>query len=376
MALKRKTDVNEELEQALETQIPEAVDYVETPQPENTVEKKENSASQYLGKRIGHLPGQLPGQMQDMESTKNLAERKNLSRVGDNIFDRKEKAEIREGYIPVDRRLLGDRDKFYPVDWRFKIKPADVEAIKNWSTLNADSANSIDDVFNEILKWCLAIEDGAHNPLPWNRIYSWDRFFFVLLIREYTMKQGENKIEWVEDCINCDSSVTFNLNSQSLMYDMPDPEIMKYYSVETCSWFINPADFDVEYDEPIELFLPTLEKDANIKAWMFDKYQQNKNAKFDQVFLRFLPWLAKKISKDPKISARQIRELELKFKSWDVEMFSFMDNVLKNIIVTPSMEIKAVCPSCGEEVTSQIRFPDGVGSLFNMGNKFKKFGSK
>ena len=109
---------------------------------------------------------------------------------------------------------------------------------------------------------------------------------------------------------------------------------------------------------------------------MFDKYQQNKNAKFDQVFLRFLAWLAKKISKDPKISARQIRELELKFKSWDVEMFSFMDNVLKNIIVTPSMEIKAVCPSCGEEVTSQIRFPDGVGSLFNMGNKFKKFGSK
>ena len=54
MALKRKTDVNEELEQALETQIPEAVDYVEAPQPENTVEKKENSASQYLGKRIGH----------------------------------------------------------------------------------------------------------------------------------------------------------------------------------------------------------------------------------------------------------------------------------------------------------------------------------
>ena len=222
MALKRKTDVNEELEQALETQIPEAVDYVEAPQPENIVEKKENSASQYLGKRIGHLPGQLPGQMQDMEATKDLAERKNLSRIGDNIFDRKEKAEIREGYIPVDRRLLGVRDKFYPADWRFKIKPADVEAIKNWSTLNADSANSIDDVFNEILKWCLAIEDGAHNPLPWNRIYSWDRFFFVLLIREYTMKQGESKIEWVEDCINCDSSVTFTLNSQSLMYDMPD----------------------------------------------------------------------------------------------------------------------------------------------------------
>ena len=160
------------------------------------------------------------------------------------------------------------------------------------------------------------------------------------------------------------------------MYDMPDPEIMRYYSTETCSWFINPSDFDVDYDESIELFLPTLEKDANIKAWMIDKIQQNRNTKFDQVFLRFLPWLAKKISKDPKIASRQIRELEVKFKSWDIEMFSFMDSVLKNIIITPSMELKAVCPSCGEEVTSEIRFPDGIGSLFDMGNKFKKFGSK
>ena len=64
------------------------------------------------------------------------------------------------------------------------------------------------------------------------------------------------------------------------------------------------------------------------------------------------------------------------FKSWDTEMFSFMDDVLRNIIVMPSMNISAVCPSCGEVATSKIRFPNGISSLFNVVNKHSKFGTK
>lgn len=373
MAVKRKQDVNPDLEAQLAGQIPE---YNE-PQsaPEQVDVQPKNDASQFLGTRLGHLPGQLPGEADVKKDDATLAERKKLSRIGDNILQRRENAEYREGYIDVDRRLLGERDKYYPADWKFKIKPATVDAIRNWSTLDNNNSNSIDDVFNEMLKYCLTIQTPM-GPLPWNNVYSWDRFFFVLLIREYTFINGETKIEWTEECANCDSFVTFKLTSQSLMYDMPDPEIMPYFSSDTRSWIINPADFDVDYDEPIELYLPTLEKDANIKAWMINKLQQNRNAKIDPVFIRFLPWLAPKISKDATIAARQIREYEVKFKMWDTEMFAFMDSVLRNIIITPSLKISAVCESCGEEVTSDIRFPNGVSDLFAMANKFKKFGKK
>jgi hypothetical protein len=89
-----------------------------------------------------------------------------------------------------------------------------------------------------------------------------------------------------------------------------------------------------------------------------------------------LPWLAPKISKDITIAQRQIRQYEQQFKLWDVELFAFMDNVLKNVIVTPATKIRTFCDSCGEEVTSDIRFPNGVSALFAMENKFKKFGSK
>ena len=83
-----------------------------------------------------------------------------------------------------------------------------------------------------------------------------------------------------------------------------------------------------------------------------------------------------KVSKDASTAKMQIRKAEMTFRGWDKEMFSFMNDVLKNISVTPSTNISAICPACGEEVTTKLRFPDGIGALFNVVNKHKKFGTK
>ena len=106
-----------------------------------------------------------------------------------------------------------------------------------------------------------------------------------------------------------------------------------------------------------------LQKDANIKAWIIAEYNENEKKKFDPVFIKFLPWMCPTISKDFNIARTQIRKAEMTFKSWNTDMFSFMDD-------------SAVCPSCGEEVTARLRFPDGVGALFNVVNRRKKFGTK
>ena len=149
---------------------------------------------------------------------------------------------------------------------------------------------------------------------------------------------------------------------------------MKYFSQEEQNWMIDPNEYDVEWPEPVVLYLPTLDKDANIKAWLIDRVQNNK--KVDNVFIKFLPWLAPKISKDLTIAQRQIREYEVKFKTWDSEMFDFMNEVVNNIAVLPSTKLIEICPVCGEEVSAQISFQDGIRSLFNRAGGRKKFGKK
>lgn len=364
------------LENELSKQIPEAEtnlnDSFEDNDEPNEVPNTAKTQD-FLVDSLGTLKN-VPGKSHSTKSLKDSKEENSkigLGTIGDNIFS---KAEYRDGWIDVDRSLLGERDIFYPEDWQFKIRPANVEAIKNWSTLDEENFNSIDDVFNEILKSCLSINTST-GQIPWGNINSWDRFFFILLIREYTFIKGESKLEYEEECVECENSITFTLTSSALMYDMPDKEIIDMYDKESRCWRIDPTEYDIDGD-PITFYLPTLEKDANIKAWVISKLQENKNKKIDQVFIKFLAWLAPKISKDPTIADRQIRGYQNKFKDLDTEMFSFMDDVIRNITVTPSTKLITKCPVCGEEVTSTIRFQNSIRDLFTVRNKYKKFGSK
>jgi hypothetical protein len=370
-----KTDEN--TEKALETQIgnlggPTSDSQKEIDEAVNSLPTEEEAAEKKKG-MLGQKLTYFQNREEITKESKKLAQEKHLSKIGESIG---QNADIREGWLEVDRSLLGDRDVYYPADWQFRIKPATVEAIRNWSTIDENSANSIDVVFDEILKSCLAIMT-PRGPLPWSQINAWDRFFFVLLIREYTFQTGEAKVSFKRDCSNCESEVEFELNSQALMYDMPGEDVMKYYDRDSRSWTIFPSEFDVEYpDDQITLYLPTREKDANIKAWVIDKLQQDKNAKIDRVFIKFLPWMLQKISKDTAISKGQIRKAETEFKSWDVDMFELMDQVITNISVTPGTDLIATCPSCGEEVTAPIQFPNGISALFHHTSQRKKFGSK
>ena len=379
MAIRRK-QTQEETEQTLAAQIGdlgndlnmEADGGVQQEVYDDVAEEapSTNMASQMIGKKLNRLPGAMSNE--ERERDKEFIKSQNLSRIGQKIG---ETTRVREGWLPVDRALLGERDIFYPSDWSFYIRPATVEAIRNWSMIDDQNGNSIDEVFNEVLKTCLQIKDSTDRPIPWHNICSWDRFFFLLLIREYTFQDGESNISYYEDCPECETPVEFNLTSGALMYDMPDEEVISYYDQTSRTWAIDPSEYEVEGD-PITLYVPTLEKDANIKAWMIRKLQENRNTKIEPVFSRFVSWMTPKISKDDEISKRQMKQLKMAFDSLSIDQFEFMDEVLKNIIVTPKTKLIAKCPSCGEDVTSDIRFPNGVSGLFHIQSKRRKFGKK
>lgn len=381
MTVKRKQTTMEDNDLYLEEQIGGLGLEVGTPTKEFVEEEIKPTEAEIarlrrmdnlgVGKSLRHVPGQEKAELE--HDMKEKRESKHLTAIGGQIS---KSAEIRDGWMEVDKRLLGERAQFYPEDWQFRIRPATVDAIRNWSTIDDENWSSIDDVFNEILKSCLAIktQDG---PRPWNMINSWDRFFFILLIREYTFVHGEKQIKFQSTCPNCDVDIDFTLTSTSLGYDMPDPEVMTYYDPESRTWNIDPSEFDVDTDtDKIVLYLPTLEKEANFKNWLITKVRDNRNYKPDASFMRFAIWLCPKISKDPVIAKQQIKQAEMMFKSWDADMFSFMDEVIKNISVTPATHLKMNCPACGEEVTAPIEFQDGIRALFAVSGRHKKFGKK
>lgn len=376
MAVRRKQSNDEYLDfdddKTLEQQIGD-LGLVEQEQPDQLDQPQQVNQhyDSLVGKQLQHTP-----QAKEAERNKQMAETvqtRHLSRVGEQI---QRSTEIRDGWMAVDKALLGGRAKFYPEDWEFMVRPATVEAIRNWSTIDDENWSSVDDVLNEILKSCLAIKT-SEGPKPWNSINSWDRLFFILLVHQYTFAHGEKKIELTAPCPNCDEDVNFRLTATTVGYEMPDEEVMPYFDAETRTWNIYPQEFDVDTTiEKVTLYVPTLEREANWKSWLFAMQQRNRNFKFDAPFQRFAVWLCPKISKDATIARQQMKQAETLFKSWDADMFSFMDDVLKNVVVVPNTYIKTTCPTCGEEVTMPIEFQNGIRDLFTVASRHKKFGKK
>lgn len=279
---------------------------------------------------------------------------------------------IAEGWIPIDREELGKRSMFYPGDWEFSIRPATVQAIKNWTSVDEENPEELNKVFNEIIRLCVKIQDGKGIVHTWQEVNSWDRFWFILKVREYTFAKGESKIEYTDQCENCDSDITFTLNSASLTYEFPDDDLLKYW--DGSKWVIDPREYDVDAD-PITLYTPKLGKDQAIIDWAVARARQGKRD-IDENFIKFLVWMISKPSRDPQNFEMQVKQAQSIYKGWSVDMHSFMSDVVRNITINPSEKLSTKCPNCGAEVTSQVQFPNGVKTLFKTESKAKKFGSR
>lgn len=281
---------------------------------------------------------------------------------------------IRGGYIELDAGEMGERAEFYPSGWKFYIKPATVDDIKNWSSIDEERIDQINDVFNEIIKSCVKVADENGVTVGWNKINSWDRFWFLLKIREYTFDKGEKEIRYEETCPECDQPVEYSLTAASLLFDLPDRAVIdRHWDRERREWMVNPKDYDVN-GPVIHFYAPTLEKDAAIFQWLMKRQQEGK--KINETFVKFLPWMLAKVSRDEKVTERFILECEGTYKMWNTDMFSLADEVLRNIQIVPAERLRTICPHCGEEVSDPIRFPNGIRGLFTVSGGHKKFGSK
>ena len=325
-----------------------------------------------LGK-LHHIPGENAKLTDDEQDSKAAFEaavaRKRQSNVIQGNFD------IRGGWIPIDRGELGLRSQFYPSGWEFRVRPATVEAIKNWSSIDEESLAVVNNVMNEICKTCVAIFDNdTQTNIPWDKINSWDRFWFILKVREYTFSKGEQALEFDEECDECGENVHFVLESSSLFYEFPDQDIVeRHWNAEQRFWDIDPREYDVECS-PVKFYVPTLQKDAAILRWLYRQNEAGKN--IDDVFVKFLPFMLERAPKDDTLLDRMIKDCQSEFKGWNQEEFLFFDEVRRNITLNPTEKLITKCPNCGEEVRSTVRFPNGIKYLFAVQGRHKKFGSK
>ena len=333
-----------------------------------------------LENQIGDMGGDSPLTSKKLKHAASYGKKEELTKSEQEDLDgflsrarnKSEDIRIGDGWVLMNREELGIRDLFYDKDWEFYIKPATVGAIKNWTAIDEERPDQIHKVMNEICKSCIKIDTHGQEGAGWTQINSWDRFWFILKVREYTFSKGESKIEFEDSCSECEEDMKYTLTSDSLFYEFPDEDLIEKYWVGG-KWEIDPSEYGVNHD-PITLYTPKLGKDDAIIEWATARVRNKQ--KIDETFLKYLVWLLPKASRDPQMLDRQIQKIYREYKEWDIDMFQFMDDVINNITINPSEKLRCKCPHCGAEATSNVQFPNGIKVLFKTESNIKKFGSR
>jgi hypothetical protein len=260
--------------------------------------------------------------------------------------------------VPVEN--LPSQGLFYPKGTTIQIKAASVKEIRHFSTIDEDDYIDSDDKLNFILESCSKITIPNNPRSSWKDVQDIDRFYIVYCIRDFTFKNGENKLTMNMSCSNCGQVDNIEITKDNLNFLTIDERIMKYYDPESLCFNITTKSGD-----QFNLYLPTLGVSVFIKNYVKNK-MQNKEY-YDKTFLRLAPFLFQ----DWRfINERSYKEMDNIVYGFGHKKLSMLSGLVDIFVQSISSEIYGVCSGCGSEVSSPLNFQGGFKSLFLYTNIF------
>lgn len=255
------------------------------------------------------------------------------------------------GWKNLPLQNLPSQGLFYPDATEVTIRAASVAEIRHWSTIDDNDALAIDDMLNFVCEKCCRIR-MAGRPANFKDLKEVDRFYVIFAIRDFTFKNGENRLYTTLD--NEDGTENrIEITKDVLNYFNPDERIMKYYSSDK-KCFI----FPMKNGEVFDLHFPSLGVMAFIKAYARNKQQRNQQ--FDKAFLKYAPFL---LSEWKGITEKEYEKALQDSLNWSIQKISLMDKITTMLAGSINPQVRYIT-TAGEEASVPLSFRGGVKSLF------------
>lgn len=264
-------------------------------------------------------------------------------------------AEIGWKNVPMDS--LPSQGYFYIPGTQVAIRAATVTEIRHWSTIDENDLLGLDDMLNFIIEKCCRIKIPG-KPANFKDLKEIDRFYLIFAIRDYTFKNGENRL-YVNVSDEDGSDQKIEVTKDSLDYFNPDEKLMKYFKQDQQAF-----DIQMKNGEKFHIYLPSLGIMTFIKNYIKQKQQANQS--FDKTFIKYAPFLFS----DYKILNQNSYDKSVQESfTWSLQKISVMDKLVELLSssINPAIVYQT---SGGGEGRAPLNFQGGVKSLFLISDIF------
>ena len=268
-----------------------------------------------------------------------------------------DKRTLRIGWYGIAREDLPYGGILYPADWKFEIRAASGKEIAYFSTINTEDPLSVLDGINQVIRSCVKIISNNGLVSPTN-IYEIDRMWFLLKIRDFTMPERENALIIKEKCpFKCsDEENQIELTCDNLVYKPLSEFALKYVDRERGGFTVKTKIGDIHFTPS------TIEQSEIYKEWFMAQPEYQRDARFAARFHMYI---------NPNFKAGKnptdlIQDAYNNFYaiSMETKKFAIYMKIEREIAPAIDDQIKYICPVCGKEVHTMLRFPGGLQDIF------------
>lgn len=305
---------------------------------------KEMSEEDYLKKHLGNL-----------DNPKNIMNN-DIPFVAQPKVDNTRTTDLQFFNFDIKELPCGE---FYPSGTVFMVRPAQVREIQAYSMVDDNNFYDIVEKMNDILQSCVRVKYSDGKVGSYIEVKDQDRLFLVFLIRELTFQQG-NSLTVNSKC-SCGQDVQMELKRDHFSFHEIDEKLERYFSASTRTYH-----FSTINGREFELTPPNIGLQKSFTEYILKESNEKRTPNLS--FLKIIPFM---LAGRTSITYEGIKAKLKEFEEIDDISFQFL-NAAVGKMTFGIKELKKKC-SCGEEVHTDMQFPNGASSIFVIHDAFEAY---
>lgn len=248
---------------------------------------------------------------------------------------------------------------FYPAGTVFMVRPAQVKEIQAYSMVDDQNFYDIVEKMNDILQSCVRIKYSDGKMGSYLEVKDQDRLFLIFLIRELTFQQG-NSLTVNAKC-GCGTELQLELKRDNFDFHKIDEKLDRYFSNSSRSYH-----FSTVNGKEFELTPPNIGLQKAFTDYILKENNEKRTPNL--AFLKIIPFM---LSGRTSVTYEGIKAKLKEFEEIDDISFQFL-NAAVGKMTFGIKELKKTC-SCGEEVHTDMQFPNGASGIFVIHDAFEAY---
>jgi hypothetical protein len=250
--------------------------------------------------------------------------------------------------------------RFYPKGTLLMVRPAQVREIQAYSMVDDNNFYDIVEKMNGMLQSCVRVKYPDGKMGSFLEVKDQDRLYLIFLIRELTFQQG-NSLS-VKSICPCDNTeVQVELITKNFVFHEVDEKLDKFFSNSSSSYR-----FQLKNGREYEVTPPNIGLQKAFTDYIIKETNEKRTPNL--AFLKIIPFM---LAGRTSITIDGIKAKLKEFEEIDDISFQFLNSAVGKMTFGIK-ELKKMC-ECGEEVRTDMQFPNGASGIFVIHDAFEAY---